>query len=261
MSLCFLKGVFLRTLSLWSAFLVLFSIAPWVQADQVHVAVASNFSGAMKSLVEQFEYQTEHDVVLSFGSSGKMLAQIQNGAPYDVFLSADQAKPMALEASGEALQDTRFTYAIGALALWSSDADLIDQSPAALLSGQFNKLALANPKLAPYGYAASEVLNAMGLTESTQAHWVMGENISQTYQFVASGNADLGFVALSQIMNNGAVTNGSSWLVPKSLYHPIRQDAVLLKRGQDNLAAKDLLAFLKSPAAIETIHRFGYETE
>ena len=240
---------------------VFYSVCSNALADQVHVAVASNFSGAVKALVEQFEYETEHDVVLSFGSSGKILAQIQNGAPFDVFLSADQAKPAALEVTNYAVPDTRFTYAIGALALWSSIPDFLDGSPTKLLSGEFNKIALANPKLAPYGFAATEVLSAMGVTESTQPHWVMGENISQTYQFVASGNVDLGFVALSQVVSYEKVKKGSSWVVPQSLYHPIKQDAVLLTRGRYNLAAKDFMVFLKSPAALETIHSFGYQTD
>lgn len=230
-------------------------------ADQVHAAVAANFTGAMKSVVEQFERDTGHDVVLSFGSSGKILAQIQNGAPFEVFLSADQAKPERLEQAGLVVNGSRFTYAIGALALWSSLPDFIENDYARLSSGDFNKLSLANPRLAPYGLAATEVLEALGLTEATKDKWVQGENIAQTYQFVATGNANLGFVALSQIMSEGHVAQGSSWIVPSELYSPIRQDAVLLKKGQDNLAARDLMAYLQSPKAHEIIHSYGYQTE
>lgn len=230
-------------------------------ADQVHVAVAANFTGAMKSVVKQFEADTEHDVLLSFGSSGKILAQIQNGAPFEVFLSADQAKPEKLEQEGFVVAGSRFTYAIGALALWSSLPDFVENDYARLTSGDFNKLSLANPKLAPYGLAATQVLEALDLTEVTKEKWVQGENIAQTYQFVATGNANLGFVALSQIMSPGHATQGSSWVVPRELYSPIRQDAVLLKKGQDNLAARDLMVFLQSDKARKIIHSYGYQTE
>ncbi|WP_067098597.1 molybdate ABC transporter substrate-binding protein [Marinomonas atlantica] len=230
-------------------------------AEQVHAAVAANFTGAMKFVVAQFEQDTGYDVRLSFGSSGKILAQIQNGAPFDVFLSADQAKPQALQNKGLVQEGSRFTYAIGALALWSSLPDFIENDYSRLTSDDYNKLALANPKLAPYGLAATEVLQALGLKDATQAKWVQGENIAQTYQFVATGNADLGFVALSQIMSKGHVTEGSSWIVPSDLYSPIRQDAVLLKTAKDNSAATALLAYLQSDAAQQIIQSYGYTTE
>lgn len=231
-------------------------------AEEVHAAVAANFTEAMKSVVERFEAETGHEVVLSFGSSGKLLAQIQNGAPFEVFLSADQAKPEALEKVGAVVESSRFTYAVGALALWSTMPGFIENDYSRLTSGDFNKLALANPKLAPYGLAATQVLDALDLSESTQSKWVQGENIAQTYQFVATGNANLGFVALSQIMSDGHVNEGSSWIVPSELYRPIRQDAVLLERGADNEAAKALLDYLKnSTAAHEIIHSYGYQTE
>ncbi|MBM6551874.1 molybdate ABC transporter substrate-binding protein [Marinomonas ostreistagni] len=231
-------------------------------AAQVHAAVAANFTEAMKSVVEKFEAETGHEVVLSFGSSGKILAQIQNGAPFEVFLSADQAKPKALEEAGMVHSGSRFTYAVGALALWSTLPDFIEDDYSRLSSGDFNKLALANPKLAPYGLAATEVLDALDLTDATKAKWVQGENIAQTYQFVATGNANLGFVALSQIMSDGHVTEGSSWIVPSDLYSPIRQDAVLLERGADNEAAIALLDYLQSSSvAHDIIHSYGYETE
>ena len=244
------------------AYFSVFLAAPYASAENVHVAVAANFTHAMRSVVEAFEAESGHDVVVSFGSSGKLLAQIEHGAPFDVFLSADQAKPMALEARGRVVPESRFTYAIGALALWSSLPDFVDDHASRLRSGEFNKLALANPKLAPYGVAATEVLAALKLTETTQSKWVQGENIAQTYQFVATGNANLGFVALSQIMSDGHVTNGSSWIVPTHLYSPIRQDAVLLQHGADNLAAHAWMAYLKnSPEAQRIIHSYGYQTE
>ncbi|WP_244946572.1 molybdate ABC transporter substrate-binding protein [Gallaecimonas pentaromativorans] len=225
------------------------------------MAVAANFTAPMKQIAQQFEKTSGYKVSLAFGSSGKFFAQIQNGAPYEIFLSADQAKPIAMEKAGLMVPGSRFTYAIGTLALWSPKAGVVKDGGEPLQSGQFNKLSLANPKLAPYGLAATQTLEKMQLTAATRAKWVQGENISQTYQFVASGNADIGFVALSQIMSNGKVTSGSSWLVPSEYYSPIRQDAVLLKAGADDAGAKALLSYLQSDAARAIIHAYGYKTE
>ncbi|MFV0431713.1 MAG: molybdate ABC transporter substrate-binding protein [Alphaproteobacteria bacterium] len=230
-------------------------------AEEVHVAVAANFTAAMKDIAASFETKSEHKAVLSFGSSGKLLAQIKNGAPFEIFLSADQAKPKALEEANLVAKDSRFTYAIGALALWSAKDDFIDEDYSRLKNGDFNKLALANPKLAPYGAAAVETLKVLKLEEATQAKWVQGENIAQTYQFVASGNADLGFVALSQIMDKGHINRGSYWIVPSEDYSPIRQDAVLLASAKDNQAAKELIDYLQSDEAKSIIHSYGYKTE
>lgn len=230
-------------------------------AEEIHAAVAANFTAAMKEIVAQFEKSSEHRVALSFGSSGKIFAQIQNGAPFQVFLSADQAKPQALEVAGLAVSGSRFTYAVGALALWSSKPDVVDEDYTRLKNGDFNKLALANPKLAPYGAAAVEVLDALKLKQATEPKWVMGENIAQTYQFVATGNADLGFVALSQIMDKGHVKEGSSWIVPDELYSPIRQDAVLLRVAKDSAGAKALLAYLRGDEARQIIASYGYTTK
>lgn len=230
-------------------------------AENVHVAVAANFTAAMKDVAAQFEKGSEHKVTLSFGSSGKIFAQIQNGAPFQVFLSADQDKPEALEKAGLSVPGSRYTYAIGALALWSSKPGFVDESYTRLKSGDFNKLSLANPKLAPYGAAAIEVLEALKLTEATKSKWVQGENISQTYQFIASGNADLGFVALAQIMDKGHIKGGSSWIVPNELYSPIRQDAVLLESAKDSAGAKALLTYLRSDEARTIIRSYGYKTE
>ena len=225
-------------------------------AGEVMVAVAANFTAPMKEIADLFHKKTGHSANLAFGSSGQFTAQIQNGAPFEVFLSADQSKPEKLIADGLADGSSRFTYANGSLALWSaaSGADVLQQ----LKSGQFNKLALASPKLAPYGEAAVQTLAAMGLTDSVSAKQVMGENIAQTWQFVSTGNAQLGFVALSQIMADGEITGGSAWIVPENLYQPIRQDAVLLKKGADNPAAQALLAYLKSDEVTAVITRYGY---
>ncbi|WP_290582223.1 molybdate ABC transporter substrate-binding protein [Ketobacter sp.] len=246
----------------WLSVLLLFPmLVSSARGDVLQVAVASNFTAVMKGLVPHFEEHSGHRVKLSFGSSGKIYAQIRNGAPFQVFLSADQDKPIALEQAGLSVAGSRFTYAIGALVLWSSHADFIDPSLTRLRSGNFNKLAFANPKVAPYGSAALEVLQALGLRDSTERQWVQGENIAQTYQFVASGNADLGFVALSQVMDKGHIAQGSSWVVPTELYSPIRQDAVLLQSAANSKAALSLLQYLRSEEARTIIHQYGYQTE
>lgn len=223
----------------------------------MHLAVASNFTAAMKALQPVFESRSEHQLQLSFGSSGKFYAQILAGAPYHVFLSADQAKPVALEKAGVAVQGTRFSYALGGLALWSAQQNK-ELGPAFLRKGGFHKLALAHPTLAPYGQAAVEVLRGLGLEATTQSKWVRGENIAQTYQFVATGNADVGFVALAQLRGANAPPTGSVWVVPETLYSPIRQDAVLLRQGRDRRGAKQFLNFLRSPEARAVIESHGY---
>ena len=230
-------------------------------ADTVTAAVAANFTRPMQALADRFEAETGHQLRLSFGSSGQLFAQIQNGAPFDVFLSADQAKPEALIDAGDALADSRFTYAVGALALWSATANRFRDGEALLRSGDFNRLAIANPRLAPYGAAAMDVLDRLGLSEQLADQIVQGQNIAQTHQFVATGNADLGLVALSQIIDNGRVTSGSAWIVPTDYYHPIRQDAVLLNRAKDNTAAQALLAFLRSDTSQALIETYGYHIE
>ncbi|OZG69804.1 molybdate ABC transporter substrate-binding protein [Hahella sp. CCB-MM4] len=229
-------------------------------AEEATIAVASNFTSAMQELATDFERQSGHRIHLAFGSSGKFFAQISNGAPFDAFFSADQAKPAALEQAGQTVSGSRLTYAVGALALWSINQQM-DQNGDVLRRNQFNKLALANPRLAPYGAAAVQVLTNLGLDKTSRAKWVQGENISQTYQFVGSGNADLGFVALSQIYANGQLAQGSAWIVPKELYAPIRQDAVVLKKGEKNQAVIDLFAYLKTKRARSVIESFGYQNE
>ena len=223
-------------------------------ASDATVAVASNFGAAMRDIAAAFDRSTDKKVTLVFASSGKLFAQINNGAPFDCFFSADQHFPLLLENNNLAVTGSRFTYATGALALWSAKTNFIDQQGGVLNQGEFNKLALANPKLAPYGAAALDVLTKLNLVEATQGKWVQGENIAQTYQFVSSGNAELGFVALSQIKAG----EGSYWLVPPHLYQPIHQDAVLLKRGENNSTAKLFLDFVRSKVAIEIIQRHGY---
>ena len=230
-----------------------------VRAAEIHVAVASNFTAPMKQIAAEFEKETGHKTVLSYGASGKFYAQIKNGAPFHLFLSADDEKPAQLEKDGLTVAGSRFTYAIGTLVLWSAQPNFVDYKGEVLRNGKFNKLALANPKLAPYGTATLEVLTKLGLLSSLQPKFVQGENISQTYQFVGSANAELGFIALSQVMKDGKVTSGSAWVVPGSLHSPIRQDAVLLSTGKDNVAAKALLDFLKTEKARKIIRSYGYE--
>ena len=231
-------------------------------AESTRIAVASNFTPVMKALIAEFEQNSMHKVKASYASSGKFYAQIYHGAPYDIFFSADQAKPLALEKEGLIIPSSRFTYALGGLALWSNNIDFKDQHLARLKTNQFNKLSLANPKLAPYGLAATQVLDKLALRQQTKSKWVQGENIAQTYQFVATGNADLGFIALSQVFNTSADKQSQYyWQVPKELYNPIKQDLVLLKRGADNVAAKAFIQFIKSAKAQGIIRSYGYSNE
>ena len=234
-----------------------FTLSLHANAGEASVAAASNFAAPMKQLATQFEQASGHTLVLSSGATGKFYAQIKHGAPFDVLLAADDETPARLLREGDAVQSQ--VYAIGRLALWSDRPGLIDGSDAVLRQNRFQRLAIANPKLAPYGSAAVEVLAKLKLTDQVQNKFVTGENIAQTYQFVASGNAELGFVALSQVMLNGKLSSGSAWLVPASLHSPIRQDAALLKRGENNAAARALLDYLNTPAALATIRSYGYE--
>ncbi len=229
-------------------------------AEPVRVAVAANFAPALKALAPEFEKSSGHRLVLSAGATGKLYAQIKNGAPFDVFLAADEQTAIRLEQEGDAVTDTRFTYAIGKLVLWSAQSGLVDEQGQVLFTGNFRHLALAAPKLAPYGAAAVQTLTSLGVHKTLQPRFVQGESIGQTYGFVATGHAELGFVALSQVSENGRIGRGSGWLVPASLYQPIRQDAVLLARARHNPAASALLAFLRTDKAKTVIRSFGYET-
>jgi molybdate transport system substrate-binding protein len=228
-------------------------------AGEVSVAVASNFTTPMKVIAQAFERDTGHKVILSFGATGQFYAQIKNGAPFAVLLAADDETPARLEREGVAVTGTRFTYATGKLVLWSKKADLVDDKGEILKTGKFDKLALANPKLAPYGAAALQVLEKLSLTKQLGPKLVEASNIGQTFQFVSSGNAALGFVALSQVFENGKLKEGSDWVIPSNLYSPIKQDAVLLTSGKANLAAQALLHYLRSDRAKAIIVSFGYD--
>jgi molybdate transport system substrate-binding protein len=228
-------------------------------ADEARVAVAANFAGPAKQLQELFSRSTPHKLSISVGSTGKFYAQIRNGAPFDVLLSADDETPLRLEQEKLAVARTRFTYAVGKLVLWSALPDLIDAKGDVLKKASFKRLAIANPKLAPYGTAAQQVMERLNLWPALQPRLVLGENIAQTLQFIATGNAELGFVALSQVRDAGKPAAGSQWVVPQALYDPIRQDAVLLARGSANPAARALLDFLRTPQARDTIRAAGYD--
>ncbi len=229
------------------------------QAAEVNVAVAANFTAPMKVIAAEFAKDTGHKANLSFASTGKFFAQIKNGAPFQVLLSADDTTPAKLEAEGLGVPGSRFTYAIGTLVLWSAKPGLVDDNASVLRSGRYNKLAIANPRLAPYGKAAEDVLASLGLLAGARKKFVMGENIAQTYQFARTGNADIGFVALSQVMKDGKLISGSGWIVPANLHTPIRQDAQLLSLGKGNAAASALLDYLKTDKARAIIRAHGYE--
>lgn len=227
-------------------------------ADEVKVAVAANFTAPMQAIAPEFEKATGHKLVAAFGATGQFYAQIRNGAPFEVFLAADDSTPSKLESEGLTVEGSRFTYAIGGLVLWSAAADYLDGSAAALKAGQFKHLSIANPKAAPYGLAATQVLDKLGLSEALRGKLVEGQNITQAHQFVSSGNAELGFVALSQVYKDGKVSSGSAWIVPGDMYEPIKQDAVILKPGANNPAASALVDYLKGPEAARIIESFGY---
>ncbi len=245
----------MRTLS---ALLLCLTLATAAQAGEVQVAVAANFAGPMARIGEAFTAATGHGLKVSSGATGKFQAQIVNGAPFDVLLAADDETPRKLVAAGHAVAGTPFTYAIGKLVLWSAKPGFVDDQGAVLTSDKVTHLSVGNAKTAPYGAAALEVLRRRGLSDALAPKLVTGESIGQAYQFVATGNAEIGFVALSQVVVPGKPTVGSYWLVPQDLYGAIRQDAVLLKAGEKNPAAKALLEFLKSGAARQTIRDFGY---
>ncbi|MGH8476373.1 MAG: molybdate ABC transporter substrate-binding protein [Methylococcales bacterium] len=226
-------------------------------ADEISLAVASNFTHAIKAIAARFEADTAHKVTLIFGSTGKHYAQIKNGAPFDVFFSADVERPKLLEGEGLASPGSRFTYAVGKIVLWSAQQGYVDPEGKVLQQQSFHHLAIANPKLAPYGKAAQEVLQAYDAWDALQDRIVLGENIEQAFQFVASGNAELGFVPYSQIVRPGHPIAGSFWEVPQSLYAPIEQQAVLLK---DSEAARDFLSFVRTNESRTIIQGFGYST-
>jgi len=228
-------------------------------AGEVQVAVAANFAGPMEKLAEQFQKDTGHKAVVASGATGKFYAQIRNGAPFEVLLSADDETPARLEAEGQVVARSRFTYAVGRLVLWSARANYVDATGAVLKTGDFMHLAIANPKTAPYGAAAVAVIDKLGLTARLQPRLVQGENIAQAFQFASTGNAELGFVAQAQVWRDGKFTAGSGWIVPASMHAPIRQDAALLTRGAKNPAAQALLDYLRTDKAKALIRAYGYE--
>ena len=241
--------------ALASAILAVGISAGAVLAESVHVAVAANFVEVAEQLATLFKAQTGHDVIYSFASTGQLFTQISQGAPFEVFLAADDERPAKAVAEGFGVEGTVFTYAIGQLALYSASLELSDGA-AVLAREDFDKLAIADPATAPYGQAAIETLDRLGLIETIAPKFVTGENITQTLQFVQSGNAELGFVAASQVLGEAGV-----WLVPESFHEPIRQDAVSLKAGASNPAAQAYLGFLTSKDAREIIESAGYAVE
>ena len=225
-------------------------------ADEIRIAVATNFTAAMSDLVQRFELETEHSVLVSSGSTGNHYAQIKNGAPFEAFFAADAERPRLLEQEGVAVRGSRFRYAVGRLVLWSPEPGYVDDQGRVLENGDFRRLAIANPDLAPYGAAARETLTARGLWERLTTRLAMGQDIGQAFAFVQTRNAELGFVALAQLRQPGKQVEGSYWIVPASLHRPIEQEAVLLR---DVPAARMFLEFVKSAEAREIIRSYGYE--
>ena len=239
--------------------IAILSLGGAAHAADVQVAVAANFAGPMEKLAEQFQRDTGHKAIVATGATGKFYAQIRNGAPFEVLLSADDDTPARLEKEGHAVAGSRFTYATGRLVLWSARAGMVDDGGTVLKTGSYKHLSIANPKTAPYGAAAVSTLQKLGLFEGVQARLVQGENIAQAWQFVSTGNAELGFVALSQVARDGKFSSGSGWIVPASMHAPIRQDAVILSKGGANPTARALMDYLRSDKAKGIIRAFGYE--
>lgn len=227
-------------------------------AAEAQVAVAANFAEPIKAIAAVLEKTTGHTLKISTGASGAIYTQIRNGAPFDVFLSADHQRPEMLEKDGLAQPSTRFTYATGQLVLWSVKANRVDAKGEVLKAADLGKVAYANPKTAPYGAAAVQVMERLSLGAALAPKLVQGESIGQTFGFVKTGNADVGFVAMSQVLLGGRLKEGSMWAVPPALHDPIRQDAVILKKGADNEAAKALFKLLQSPNIKDLIRSYGY---
>jgi molybdate transport system substrate-binding protein len=231
-----------------------------VHAEQVQVAVAANFVPPFKEVAAEFQKATGHSAQLSAGSSGKFFAQIKNGAPFEVFFSADDERPKLLEQEGLGVKGSRFTYAVGRLVLWSPNPQLV-KGEETLYADGYKHLAMANPKTAPYGAAAMQAMQNLKVWDRLQAKLVMGENLGQTSGFIESGNAELGFLALSQVLDPALKGKGSRWDVPSTLHDPIAQDVVLLTKGKDNPAAKALLEFVRGPQGLQIIERYGYDVK
>ena len=250
-----------RSSLLLIAFLALSLWSSSIRAAEVLVAVAANFGAPMRKIAQAFESQSGHTATLALGATGAFAAQIRNGAPFDVLLAADEETPARLEKEGLALAGSRFTYAIGRLALWSARENYVGASGEVLARGDFAHIAIANPMLSPYGQAAVETMQRMGVYGRLAPRIVQGENISQAFQFVATDSVPLGFVALSQVQVDGKVAKGSAWVVPAQLHAPLRQDAVLLARARGNAAAAALVDFLKGEKARGIIRAYGYELQ
>lgn len=247
------------TLLKQTTFVLALFVSVATHAAEVKVAVAANFAQTLKEISTVFEQDTGHKLAITQGSTGKLYAQISQGAPFEVLLSADDETPEKLITEGKAITGTRFTYAIGRLALWSPKPDLVDEGGQVLKTDKFRFLAIANARVAPYGRAAVQVMQKLGVLSSIEPRVVQGESITQTFQFVSTGNAQLGFVALSQITENGKLKSGSAWIVPENMHEQLRQDAVLLNPGKDSAAASALLNFLKSDKAKKIITTHGYQ--
>ncbi len=244
-------------------FRLLVALAAWAlgsaHAGEVTVAVAANFAAPLQAIAAILEKTTGHKANIVAGATGRFYAQIKNGAPFDVFLSADNETPEKLEKEGFAVPGSRFTYAKGKLVLWSAEPALVDTQGQILKTGDFRKIALAQPKVAPYGAAAMEAITQLGLAGRLGPRLVLGESIGQTFGFVSTGNAELGFVAMSQVLEGGKLKSGSMWAVPTTLYQPIVQDAIVLTRGKDKPAAVALVTLLKSDRVKDLIRSYGYE--
>jgi molybdate transport system substrate-binding protein len=237
-----------------------FALALQARADEVLVAVAANFTAPMQKIADDFANDTGHKAVLAFGTVGKFYAQMKTSAPFQVLVSSDRETPDALVREGLAIGETRYTYAVGKLALWSAAPDVVDSKGEILRSGSFKHFALANPKLAVYGAAGQAVMKKLDVWDAIEPKLVTAENITQAYQFVASGNAELGFVAFSQIVGpDGKVGKGSAWMVPADLYPQLAQDVILLAPGRDSPAAKALVEYLRSAKARAVILSYGYD--
>ncbi|MGB4074097.1 molybdate ABC transporter substrate-binding protein [Pseudomonas sp.] len=228
-------------------------------AAEVQVGVAANFTAPIQAIAGEFEKDTGHTLVAAYGATGQLYAQIQNGAPFEVFFSADESTPAKLEKEGLGVAGSRFTYATGSLVLWSATPGYLDGSDAVLKANQYKHLAIADPKTAPYGLAATQVLDKLALTEAVQGKLVTGQSIAKTLHFISTGNAELGFVALSQVYKDGQLSSGSAWIVPAELHTPIKQDALILKKGEHNPAAAALTEYLKGAKAAAIIKSYGYQ--
>ncbi len=238
---------------------IIFSFAGYTYAAEIKVAVASNFANVLKEIAVEFQKDSGHQLAITPGATGKFYAQINNGAPFDVLLSADDETPTKLVQEGKAVAASQFTYAIGRLALWSPLPELIDKSPDVLKTDKFKFLAIANAKVAPYGQAAVLTMQKLGLLSKLEPRIVQGESIAQTYQFVATGNAQLGFVALSQILEHGKIKSGSAWIVPEEMHEQLKQDVVVLGACKQPVVCQALVDYLKTDKAKKIMTSYGYK--